>query len=246
MALFSTCLNTWYNTGMKLVDEKFKDMTSKQKLAYIWDYYKVPIILGVVLIYLVTSFIHGRLTAKQTVFRLVMVDSNVTALIEESLLDGFAKSCEGFDPDKEEMKLDANYDLSEESYTVYTIEQKLLAEYNIGSIDGTIAPKEEILKLAESQAYADLTEILPRDLMDKIKGRGLELLTNKYEDPATGEIHEYLFAVNISSSPCITSGFKDAMGDTISYYDKDCYYAVCPNADNLDNSIAFLRYLLSC
>lgn len=231
---------------MKFVDDSFKGMTKKQKLSYIWDYYKVPIILGVVLIYLVTSFIHGRLTAKQTVFRLVMIDSNVTALIEESLLDGFAESCEDFDPDKEEMKLDANYDLSETGYMVYTTEQKILAEYNVGSIDGTIAPKEEMMELAESQAFADLTELLPKDLMDKITGRGLEILSNKYEDPATGEIHEYPFAVNISSSPCISSGFKDAMGDTISYYDKDCYYAVCPNADNLEHSIEFLRYLLSC
>ncbi|MBO4337132.1 MAG: hypothetical protein J5842_03575 [Lachnospiraceae bacterium] len=224
----------------------FKDLSTKKKLEYIWDYYKIPIILGIIFIYAIISFVHGRLTAKDTVFRLVMVDSNVTAFIEESFLDGFAETLPDFDPDKEEMKLDANYDLSESGFGVYTIEQKLLAEYNVGSIDGTIAPKEEITELAESQAFADLKEALPEDLMEMINARDLEILYNKYEDPATGEIHEYPFVVNISSSPCISSGFKEATGDTYSYYDKDCYYAICPNAENLENSIAFLKFLLEC
>ena len=105
---------------------KFKSMPLKKKLQYIWDYYKVPIILGIILVYAVTTFIHGRLTAKTTVFRLVMIDSNVNELIEGSLLDGFAEEIDGFDPDRQQLVLDADYDLSSESFTVYTIEQKLL------------------------------------------------------------------------------------------------------------------------
>ena len=221
-------------------------MTAKQRLSYIWDYYKVPIILGVILIYAVTSFIHGRLTAKETVFRLILIDSNVTPFIEEGLLDGFADICPDFDPDREEIKLDASYQLSDPGLGAYTTEQRILAEYSVGSIDGTIATKDDIVRLAESQAFADLSQALPEDLMSLIKSRGLELIYNKYEDPATGGIYEYPCAVNISSSPCIRSGFTEGTGDTYPYYNEDCYYALSPNAANLGNSIAFLKYLLEC
>ena len=221
-------------------------MTIKQKAGYIWDYYKVHIIIGIIVIYAVTSFIHGKLTEKQTVFRLVMIDSNVTELIEDSFLDGFAGELDSFDPDREQMILDADYDLDSRGFGAYSTEQLILAEYNVGSIDGTVAPEEEIRSLAGTQAFGDLNELLPHEIMEKIALRDIEVLRIRYEDPATGEVHEYPFAVNISSSPCIQSGFTDAMGNTISYYDKDCYYAISPNSSNLENSIAFLEYLLEC
>ncbi len=231
---------------MENLKDRFKNMSAKQKAQYIWDYYKFHIIIGIIVIYAVTTFIHGRLTAKTTVFRLVMIDSNVTELIEGSLLDGFPARLESYDPDKEQMVLDADYDLDSQGFSVYTTEQLILAEYNVGSIDGTIAPKKDITSIAETQAFGDLREILPEETMKKITSRGIEILYNKYEDPATGEIHEYPFAVNISLSPCIQSGFTESTGNTLSYYDEDCYYAICPNSSNLENSIAFLEYLLDC
>ena len=230
---------------MKLVDEKFKDMSAKEKLSYIWDYYKVPIILGVILIYCISTFIYGRITAKQTVFRLALIDSNMTNLTEGSMIDDFASTCSGFDPDRQQMILDAGYNLSDPGFGGFTTEQRLLAEYSAGSIDATIAPKEEIERLALAQSFVDLTEALPTDLMDEINSRDYELLFNKYEDPATGEIYEYPFAVNISKSPVIQAGFTESTGDNLSYYNEDCYYAICPNAANFENSLAFLRYLMS-
>ena len=230
---------------MILVDEKFKEMTPKQKLSYIWDYYKVPIILAFVLILVVTSFIHERLTAKTTVFRLAMIDSNVSELIAGNLIDGFYYTCPGFDPEKEQMILDANYDLDAVGFGAYTTQTKLTAEYAAGTIDATIAPEEAITTLAESQAFADLSEALPGDLKEELNARGFGLLYNKYEDPATGEIYEYPYAVNISECSVVQSGFTESTGDTRPYYDEDCYYAICPNSPNLENTVAFLRYLIN-
>ncbi len=230
---------------MKLVDEKFKDMSAKQKLSYIWYYYKVPIVLLFVLMFIVTDFIHGRLTAKPTVFRLAMIGSNATELMEDTLMDGFYHYCPGFDPDKEQMILDAGFDLNDPGIGAYTAGTKLLAEYGAGNIDATIADKADITFLAESQAFADLTEILPEDLMTEIRSSSTEILYNKYEDPATGEVHEYPFAVNISGSRAIKQGFTESTGENKSYYNEDCYCAISPNSDNPENSIEFLRYLIS-
>ena len=223
---------------------KFRDLTTKKKIEYIWDYYKAPIIITIVLIFAVTSFVHGRLTAKTTIFRLAMIGSNVTELAQENLMDGFYYTCPGFNPDKEQMILDANYDLDDPGLGAYTTQTRLLAEYSAGTIDATIASEETIKALAESQAFADLSEALPEDLMSEIENRNIELIYNEYEDPATGELHKYPAAVNISGSSVIRSGFTESTGDTLPYYDGDCFYGICPNSSNLENSIEFLKYLL--
>ncbi len=157
-------------------NEKFKKLNNRQKLQYIWDYYKVPIIIAIILIFAFISFVRNRLEYKPTVFNLVMIDSNVTELIDKSLLDGFSEYCEDFDPDTQQISLHADYDSSTFDQGLYSGRQKILAEYNVGSIDATIAPKAVIEELAESQAFGDLSEILPKDMMDKIISKGCEII----------------------------------------------------------------------
>ncbi|MBQ4481696.1 MAG: hypothetical protein II966_00535 [Lachnospiraceae bacterium] len=223
---------------------KFSNLNSKQKLQYIWDYYKIPIIGGLILIYALTSFIHGRMTAKKTVFCLAMINSNATDLMDETLINDFSKTREDFDPIHQEMRLEADftfegYDLIASSYM-----QRLLAEYNVGAIDATISTKEVMEELASHQAFADLSAVLPEELFTKLQSEGYEIIYTDYEDPATNETHRFPFAVNISESGTIKKGFTDVTGEPHSYFDEDCYYALSPNSSYIDNGIAFLEYLL--
>ncbi|MBQ9606162.1 MAG: hypothetical protein IJV16_03175, partial [Lachnospiraceae bacterium] len=96
------------NEEIREQTDKLKEMNAKQRMQYIWDYYKIPIIIAVILIYAITAFIHNRLTYRPTVFNLIMIDSNVTELINESLLDDFAEYNKDFDPDKEQVSLHAD------------------------------------------------------------------------------------------------------------------------------------------
>ncbi len=222
----------------------FKELNTKQKLQYIWDYYKIPITGALILIYALTSFIHGRVTAKKTVFCLAMINSNATDLMEDTFIDDFSKTCEDFDPARQDMRLEADftfegYDLIASSYM-----QRLLAEYNVGAIDATISSKKVMEELAAHQAFADLSEVLPGDLFNKLQSEGYEIICTDYEDPATKETHSFPFAVNISGSGIIKKGFTDVTGEPHSYFDEDCYYALSPNSSYIDNGIAFLEYLL--
>ena len=225
-------------------NEKLKDMDARQRLQYIWDYYKVPIMITVILLYALISFIHSRLTYKPTVFNLIMIDSNVTDLIDQSLLDGFAGYNEGFDPDREQISLHADYNTENLDSGFYPERQKLMMEYGAGTIDATIAPKKAIEELGPYQAFADMTAILPADLMDRISSEGLELIYTTYEDPATGKVYNYPVAVNISGTAAIKKGFTDINGETFRYFDSDCYYAISPNSEYMDNCISFLNYLM--
>ncbi|MCR5774447.1 MAG: hypothetical protein K6G42_05125 [Lachnospiraceae bacterium] len=219
-------------------------MNTRAKLRYIWDYYKYPIIIAMIVVIAVVSFIRGRLAYKPTVFNLVMIDSNVSELADRTLLDDFRESCSDFDPDKEKITLNANYDTSTMDQGMYSEKQKLLIEYNVGSIDATIGPKDIMEELAEGQAFVDLNDLLPEELMARIRDENIEILTAHYEDPATGKKYDFPAAINISGSEAIKKGFTDIYGETFPYFDEDCYYAVSPNSSYLDHGIEFLKYLL--
>ncbi|MBO5551529.1 MAG: hypothetical protein J5966_06185 [Lachnospiraceae bacterium] len=223
---------------------KLKNMNARQRLRYIWDYYKVPIIAAVILIYALISFIHGRMTYKPTVFNLIMIDSNVTDLIDKSLLDGYAEYNKGFNPDKEQISLHADYHSESLDQGFYPDRQKLMMEYGAGAIDATIAPGKVMEELGPDQAFADLTLILPESLMEKLESSGLEVLSTTYEDPATKKTYTYPFAINISEAPAIKKGFTDINGETLPYFDTDCYLAISPNSEYMDNCISFIDYLL--
>ena len=233
------------NDEIRQQKDKFRQMDMKQKLQYIWDYYKWPILITLFVIILLSSFIHDRVTAKKDVLYVVMLDSAAQTAGDSDMLDDFSGTLSDFDPDKEELFLDATINTEGNGSIGYTYMQKVLAQYNIGSIDVTIAPRETIEKFAEFQAFGDLRDLLPKDLYDEILSSGREILYTDYEDPATGEIkHDIPIAVNISDSEPILKGFTDIEGNRQDYFESDCYIAISPNTSYLEHSIAFLRYML--
>ncbi len=232
------------NEEIKEQTAKLKNMSAGQKLQYIRDYYSIPIIIAVILLIALISFIHNRLTYKPTVFNLIMIDSNITSLTNESLLDGYPGYNKDFDPDREQIALNADYNTETLDEGIYPIRQKLMMEYGSGTVDATIAPKEVMEEFGQYQAFADLTTILPPDLMDRITSEGREILFAVYEDPATGKSYNIPVAVNISDTSEIKKGFTDINGKTCPYFDSDCYFAISPNTKYPDNCISFLNYLL--
>ncbi len=225
--------------------DKFHDMDLKHKFQYIWDYYKWHLLIAFFVIFTLATFIHDRITDKENVLYVAMLNSDISALDDSPILSDFSQALEDFDPSKQELILDASVNINGTDQIAYNNMQKLLAQYNIGSIDATIAPKPTIVKYAEFQAFADLSEALPEDLYKEIVDSGREIVYIDYEDPATGELHADIpVAVNISDSAPIKDGFTDASGTHYDYYDTDCYLGISPNTSYPDNCVAFLRYLL--
>ncbi len=233
------------NEEIKEQTGKLKNMDLKQKISYIWDYYKVHIMIAVVVIFAVSSFIHDKATSKDCVFFVAMLNSNVSSAVESDLFNDFAASLEDFDPEHETMTIDANYNIEGTDQVAYAFMQRILADYNVGNIDATIATRDAIEQFASYQAYADLKEILPADLFNDLEAAGWDFIYNTYEDPATGKTYTYPAAVNISSCPAIKKGFTDAEGINVPYFDTECYYAISPNSLHTDTAVAFLSFLFS-
>lgn len=63
------------NTGVDGVGimVNFKSMSRKEKLEYIWDYYKIHILSTLFVLFLIVSFIHGQITKVDYVANLTIV-----------------------------------------------------------------------------------------------------------------------------------------------------------------------------
>ena len=119
-------------------------MSRKKKAEYIWEYYKLHIIAVLVIILMVTSFIHGQITKVDYVFNLTLignsVDSNKKSEVEKQLTNFVIK--------RGEQKKEAIVDViplegsSKANASMSSIStQKLIAQISVGEIDVVILSK---------------------------------------------------------------------------------------------------------
>ena len=56
---------------------KFTNMSSKEKVDYIWDYYKIPIIAVLIIIVSLVSFIHSQATKINYIFNFTVLSTTI-------------------------------------------------------------------------------------------------------------------------------------------------------------------------
>ncbi|WP_234122789.1 hypothetical protein [Clostridium hydrogenum] len=71
------------------VTEMIKKMSFKEKVSYIWDYYKIHIIIGLALIIGITSFVHGQIVKPKAYYNISYIgdyiNPNYCSLIQKDL-----------------------------------------------------------------------------------------------------------------------------------------------------------------
>jgi len=145
-----------------------KSMSRRERLQYIWDYYKLHIIGVIVLAALVVSFIYGQVT------KIVYV-GNVTILgdvLEESKREEFQKIITGAVVKEGEKKKQAFVD----SFSVgkdqigAQMMQKFIVKIAAGDIDVVVLDKEMFEEFVKQDMFMDVDEAkLKNSKLDKIE-----------------------------------------------------------------------------
>lgn len=145
-----------------------KSMSRRERLQYIWDYYKLHIIGVIVLAALVVSFIYGQVT------KIVYV-GNVTILgdvLEESKREEFQKIITGAVVKEGEKKKQAFVD----SFSVgkdqigAQMMQKFIVKIAAGDIDVVVLDKEMFEEFVKQDMFMDVDEAkLENSKLDKIE-----------------------------------------------------------------------------
>ncbi len=204
-------------------------MTTKKKLHYLWDYYKLQIIGGVVAVVLVIYFIVLFTRPNDHILLNVAFVNQYENVTEDSpLMDDFLSS-EGNSLTSEDLSFDAAYffDLTNDGDYTNSYFQKLIAKAENGEVDVMVMGENNLLGIAQGGRTLDLRDEKAGDLLEEYPDRIIY-----YSDEETGE--EIPVGIDVSDSQKLY-GYTEDDQVTVSLSSKTA---------NAENAVTFIEYLL--
>lgn len=141
--------------------EQFRHMSRKQKLEYIWLYYKVPILLSVLVLGLLCSCLHRAITKKEPTLYLASLNVSMGEDLETTLTEDYIRFRHQ-DPRKHQVALYRNLYLSEDPAAsdheyAYASKMKLFAAINAKQLDLVLMNREAYGLCSQSGFLMDLS-----------------------------------------------------------------------------------------
>ncbi len=208
---------------------KLKALTWRQRIGYVWDYYKPGMVVIIIVIVLINIGV--------TMYRNINTDTILSVYLINALYD--------MDDDSELTEeylayiggLEANQDFvldstvaldSSDSQVGYTNQIKFTTLAAAGSIDVCLMDPDAFDTYVDMDFFGDLREVLPEEDLDKWS----DLLV--YTTNEDGE--EFPCALDMSSSPVLLER---------EMYPEGVYGGISANGKQIDNSASFFEWLLS-
>ncbi len=152
--------------------QRLKDMSFKEKLSYIWFYYKWVILgalfLTVAGVILINNY--SRAMHVNSILEVTLINSDAIAADESTVFSDFLDTLEDTEGD-EVITVDSSLviDLAKQDYRSAASFQVLSAKLLSGDTDIIVCEKELFLMEQENGAFLPLDEVLSREEMEKTK-----------------------------------------------------------------------------
>ena len=226
-----------------------KDVHGKAKIGYIWEYYKLPILIGCILLYIAGYMLHGYLTHKDAVLYTALV--NVSDAIPSDELTADFLNYLGADTKKNEVVLYQGLYLTDDETSpgyayVYASNTKLTASIAAKQMDVVLMDQEAFDLLSGKGCLCDIEKFLIEEdpgLYETLQSQlvtGTVILEDNAVDAMADDAvtynavtDEYPMGVDLTSSPHVPEG---GISGTL-------YLGVISNAPHTDTAVAYLRYL---
>lgn len=230
--------------------KKLRELHGTQKLQYIWDYYKLPMALCGILLYIIAYTIYGKATHKDIVLYTALVNVNAGEDLTQDLSSRFLEA-EQINPSENKLHLYSGLYLTDDesnAYHEYTYasRMKILAAIDAGQIDVVLMNQEAFDAFSQNGYLCDLEKLLSEEnpeLYEEIKG---DLITNTsilednsidlYFDDSiayTAKTEEYVMGLELSGSPLISAaGFEEPV-----------YLGILANSPRKEAAVTYLQYL---
>ena len=227
-----------------------KDVHGMAKIGYIWEYYKLPIVIICIFLYIVSYMIYGNLTHKDTVLCTALVNVSAGDAFTEELSTDFLDYF-GANAKKEKVELyDGLYLTEDESDAdygyVYASSTKITASIAGGLLDVVLMDKKAFDIFSKKGYLCNIEQLLIQEAPELYDELQPSLVTNTViiEDNSidtmldssvsyTAVTDEYPMAVDISGSELI---LREGFDGTL-------YLGIISNAPHMDTAVAYLRYL---
>ena len=231
--------------------EKLKTLHGLQKIRYIWDYYKLPIVVLCILLYILGYSLYGHFTHKEKILYTALVNVSASDSLTEQLSTGFLDSLDQ-DTSKTTMQLYTGLYLTDDEtnpyheYT-YASRMKILASIDGKQLDVVLMNKEAFDAFSQNGYLCDLEELLSSEDVDLYNRLKPHLVTNTVilEDNSTdlqldpsityqAVTEEHPFGLDLSQTSMISdAGFSDIV-----------YLGIIANSPRTEEAIDYVRYLL--
>ena len=193
--------------------EKLAAMNFRQKVDYIWTYYRFGMLIVAVIIVIAVAFIQAQLAYNPDAMTLLLCDTYCedTSTAYDSINEDFSRFIALEEGDKAPISFDDTISFSADNSetTSGAMIQKLMALVISGGADLMIAPESAIVYYGAQNMYSDLSEVLPSDLFEELKAKDLLFETTYVptEDEIADGATEKTFYCGIRLSQ--TDYFKD-------------------------------------
>ncbi len=210
--------------------ERYKGLKTRgEKAAFVWDYYKYPIIaIGTALVILILVLLNNIGRVKTSMY-MVMVNSDAAYVeCDDSGIQDILERSD-FETGGKKIEINASYTIGSPGSTTSDLEtiQVLNALFTISDMDIYIADRTYFDYFAGQDAYADLSLLIDKELLEKWENN--------------------LYYVDNSSGQRILAGIiipKDSVFYKAGYYHDEAILGVAGRADNLEAAVQFVTTFL--
>lgn len=231
-------------------DENLKILKGKTKIQYIWDYYKFPLAILGILLYILAYILYGHFSARDSVLYAALVNINAGTNLRKGLEESFLDYM-NLNPSKNKLELYTGLYLTDDKlnenyqYT-YASRMKILATIDGELLDVVLMNKEAFDAFSQNGYLYDLAEFLMQNdtsLYNTIKPdltANITILDDNQEEllyDASTSYHavteEHYYGIDLSHTRLIGSaGFNEPV-----------YFGIIANSPRMDNAIEYLKYL---
>ena len=214
--------------------EKWRSLTTPgQRIRYIWDYYKLPIVIACIVIYIPGYAAFRHLTHKDTILYTALINVAAGEELTEELSGGFPASLAGKDN-----AADAGG----------ATRMKVLASIDGEQLDVVLMDKEAFDAFAQNGYLANLETLLAEEAPELLTAfqpylvENFEILEDNAQDVALDpsvEYHSvtdsYPMAIALDDAPLIAgAGFSGTV-----------YFGILGNTPRKETAVAYLEYLFA-
>lgn len=236
----------------KKQQETLRNLHGKKKIQYIWDYYKLPLVISGIFLYLIIYIIYKHLSYKDTVLYVALVNVTVGENFTRQLDEGFMQVLD-IDTATNNLQLYPDLYLTDDennAYHEYTYASRMKI---LGSIDGefldvVLMNKEAFDAFSQNGYLCNIEELLLEEnptlyedikqfIVDNIyieEDNSIELVLDP-SIPYSAVTVEYPMGLDISQAKLIKqAGFEETV-----------YFGIIANSPRKDISVSYLQYLFS-
>lgn len=230
--------------------EKLRRLSGRQKLQYLWDYYKLHFAVICILLYILGYVLYGHFTQKNNVLYAAFINIAPSESLTETLSGGFL-SYRNLDTDKNAFYLYTGlYLTTDESnpYHEYTYASriKLIAAIDTETVDIVLMDQEAFDAFSQNGYLYNMEEFLTeadpklyRDCQDLLR-ENIVILEDNAEEAAldrsasyTAETQKYPMALELSHTPLLKGfGFTEPV-----------FLGIIKNTPRKEEAAEYVRYL---